>query len=166
MSEMLTKLGIDGRLFIAQLVNFLVLFIVLRAFAWKPLLMALEARRAKIKKGVDDAEKAKQQIKDIEKERETVMNKARAESMHMIEQAEQKAQAVKDEKVKETQVEVEQQLKEAKEQIKGERIASYDLLKKDLSKLITAATGKIVQEMTAESHEKLIQEAIVDMEKS
>ncbi len=164
MSEMLTKLGIDGKLFIAQLVNFLVLFIVLRAFAWKPLLMALEDRRAKIKKGVDDAEKAKQQIKDIEKERETVMNKARAEAMHMLEQAEQKAQLVKDEKVKQTQTEVEQQLKEAKEQIKGERLASYDLLKKDLSKLITAATGKIVQEMDADSHEKLIQEAIVEIE--
>ncbi|MFA6099701.1 MAG: F0F1 ATP synthase subunit B [Patescibacteria group bacterium] len=166
MSDMLTKLGIDGRLFIAQLVNFLILFIVLRAFAWKPLVMALEDRRAKIKKGIGDAERAKQQIKDIEKEREVVLTKARTDAMRIMEQAEQKAQILKDEKVKQTQNEIEQELKEAKEQIKGERLASYDLLKKDLSKLITTATGKIVQEMNATGHEKLIQEAITEIEKS
>lgn len=164
MSEMLTKLGIDGKLFIAQLVNFLILFIVLRAFAWKPLLMALEDRKAKIKKGVEDADRAKLQLKEIEKERDVVLTKARAEAMRIVEQAEQKAQAVKDEKIKQTQSEIESQLKEAKEQIKGERIASYDMLKKDLSKLITAATGKIVQEMDAQSHEKLINEAIREIE--
>lgn len=166
MSEMFTKLGIDGKLFIAQLVNFLILFIVLRAFAWKPLMMALEDRRAKIKKGIDNADRAKQQIKDIEKEREAVMAKARTEAMRVLEQAEQRAQTVKDEKVKQTQTEIEQQLKEAKEQIRGERLASYDLLKNDLSKLITTATGKIVREMNASAHEKLIQEAITEIEKS
>ena len=52
---MLTKLGIDWRLFIAQLVNFLILFAVLRIFAWKPLVTALEDRRKRVKKGIDNA---------------------------------------------------------------------------------------------------------------
>lgn len=164
MSDMLTKLGIDWKLFIAQLVNFLILFITLRAFAWKPIIMALEERRAKIKKGIDDAELAKRQVKDLEVEREAVLAKARTEAMRIIEQAEQKAQALKDEKIKATQEEIEKERTEAKEQIKGERAASYNMLKQDLAKLIASATGKIVQGLDAPSHDRLIQASIKDLE--
>ncbi len=161
---MLTKLGIDGKLFIAQLVNFLILFIVLRAFAWKSLIMTLEGRRAKIKKGIDDADRAKQELKDIEKERDEVLTKARAEALHIVDVAEQKASGLKDEKLKQAKDEIEQQMVEAKEQIKGERTASYNSLKQDLAQLIAAATGRIVKDLDATAHEKLIQSAIKDLE--
>ena len=164
MSEMLTKLGIDGKLFIAQLVNFLILFIVLRAFAWKPLIMTLEGRRAKIKKGIDDADRAKQELKDIEKERDEVLTKARAEALHIVDVAEQKASGLKDEKLQQAKDEIEQQMVEAKEQIKGERTASYNSLKQDLAQLIATATGRIVKDLDATAHEKLIQSAIKDLE--
>ena len=39
MSELLSKLGIDWRLLIAQLINFLILLFVLRRFAYKPILL-------------------------------------------------------------------------------------------------------------------------------
>lgn len=160
---MLTKLGIDGKLFIAQLVNFLILFIVLRAFAWKPIVMALEDRRAKIKKGINDAEKAKQQVKEIEKEREAVLAQARTEAMAIIEKADKKAVALNQEKIQATQNEIETRMTEAKEQIKGERTASYNALKQDLAKLISAATGKIVENMDQKSHDALIESAIKDL---
>ncbi|MDD2785699.1 MAG: F0F1 ATP synthase subunit B [Patescibacteria group bacterium] len=163
MSEMLTKLGIDWRLFIAQLVNFLILFGILRAFAWKPIIMALEDRRAKIKKGLHDAEKAKQQVKDLEKEREAVLSEARAEAMAIIEKADQKASALSQEKIQTTQNEIEKRMEEAKEQIKGERTASYNALKQDLAKLISSATGKIVESMDSKSHDALIESAIKDL---
>jgi F-type H+-transporting ATPase subunit b len=166
MSDMLTKLGIDGRLFIAQLVNFLILFAVLRAFAWKPILMALEERRAKIKKGIENAQLADRKIQDLEKEREEVLAKARNQAMEVLEQAEQKAKALQAEKIQKTQADIESQLNEAKEQIKGERTASYGALKQDLAKLVAAATGKIVKEMDTAAHEKLIHAALKDLETS
>ena len=47
----------------------------------------------------------------------------------------------------------------------GERAASYNALKQDIAKLITAATGKIVKDLDEKAHEKLIQAAIQDLEK-
>ena len=164
MSDMLTKLGIDWRLFLAQLVNFLVLFLVLRFFAWKPLLASLEERRNKVKQGVADADAAAQKLKDIEREREETLFKTRAEAMRIVEKAEERASSLKDEKLRLAKTEIEQQITEAKEMIKGERAASFDALKQDVAKLVTEATGKVVNQMDAKGHNQLIQEAIKDLE--
>ena len=164
MSDMLTKLGIDWRLFLAQLVNFLVLFLVLRFFAWKPLLASLEERRNKVKQGVADADAAAQKLKDIEREREETLSKTRAEAMRIVEKAEERASSLKDEKLRLAKTEIEQQITEAKEMIKGERAASFDALKQDVAKLVTEATGKVVNQMDAKGHNQLIQEAIKDLE--
>ncbi len=165
MSEMLIKLGLDGKLFIAQLVNFLILFLVLRAFAWKPLVMALEQRRGKIKQGIANADQADRKLAELEIEREEVLAKARTEALRILDQADQKAQGLKEEKLKMAKQEIESQVNDAKEQIMGERAASYNALKQDIAKLITAATGKIVTDLDEKAHEKLIQAAIQDLEK-
>lgn len=162
---MLIKLGLDGKLFIAQLVNFLILFLVLRAFTWKPLVMALEQRRGKIKQGIANADKAESQLEELEIERQAVLAKARTEASKIVEQADQKAQGLKEEKLRLAKQEIESQVNDAKEQIMGERVASYNALKQDIAKLITTATGKIVQELDEKAHEKLIQSAILDLEK-
>jgi len=164
MSDMLTKLGIDWRLFLAQLVNFLVLFLVLRFFAWKPLLASLEERRNKVKQGVADADAAAQKLKDIEREREETLSKTRAEAMRIVEKAEERACSLKDEKLRLAKTEIEQQITEAKEMIKGERAASFNALKQDVAKLVTEATGKVVNQMDSKGHNQLIQEAIKDLE--
>ncbi len=161
---MLTKLGIDWRLFIAQLVNFLILFIVLRIFAWKPLLLALEERRAKIKKGITDADKAAKKLLETEKEKEEVLAKARNEAMKIVETAEQKASGLKDEKLRMAREEIDTQLKEAKDIIKNEKAATYDALKADIAMLVAKASGKIVEGLDEKAHQKLIQESIRDLE--
>jgi len=164
MSDMLTKLGIDGKLFLAQLVNFLVLFLILRFYAWKPLLNALEERRNKVKKGITDAELASQRLQEIAREREETLSKTRAEAMRIVEKAEERANALKDEKLRLAKTEIEQQITEAKELIKGERTASYAALKNDVARLVTEATGKVVEKMDAKGHNQLVQDAIKDLE--
>ena len=161
---MLTKLGIDWRLFIAQLVNFLILFAVLRIFAWKPLVTALEDRRKRVKKGIDNAIAAEEKLKQVEREREEMLAQVRNESSRIMEQAEQKASTLKDEKLKLARQEIEQQVNEAKEMIKNERNATYAALEHDVAKLVTDATGKIVQNLDEHAHSKLIEEAIGDLE--
>ncbi len=164
MSDMLTKLGIDWKLFIAQLVNFLILFLVLRFFAWKALVNALEERRAKIRQGVDDANKAETRLKEIECERGDVLAQARQEAAKIIEQAEAKAQTLKEEKMRLAKNEIEQQVNEAKDVIKAERAEAYATLKQEAGRLIAAATGKIVGELDDKSQKKLIDDAIAELE--
>jgi F-type H+-transporting ATPase subunit b len=164
MSEMLTKLGIDWKLFIAQLVNFTILFLILRAFAWKPITAALEQRRQKIAKGIDNAKRADEQLASIEIERKEAMTEARREAAKIIDDAKQKASTLKDEKMRMAKDEIEKQVTEAKEMIIGEREATFTALKNDLANLITKATGKIVKDLDDDAHKKLIDEAVKDLE--
>lgn len=164
MSEMLTKLGIDWRVFIAQLINFLILFLILRTFAWKPISAALEARRAKIAKGINNAKDAEDRLQSIEKEKNDVLSEARKEAHKIIDDAKQKASVLKEEKLRMAKTEIDKQVTEAKEMLIGERRATYTALKNDLADLITKATGRIVKDLDAEAHKKLIDEAVKDLE--
>ncbi len=164
MSEMFTKLGIDWRVFIAQLINFLILFLILRAFAWKPISAALEARREKIAKGINNAKDAEDRLLSIEKEKNDVLAEARKEAHKIIDDAKQKASVLKDEKLRMAKTEIDKQVTEAKEMLVGERQATYTALKNDLADLITKATGRIVKDLDTEAHKKLIDDAIKDLE--
>jgi len=161
---MLTKLGIDWKLFIAQLVNFTILFLILRAFAWKPITAALEQRRQKIAKGIDNAKRADEQLESIEIERKEALTEARREANKIMEDAKQKAAMLKDEKMRMAKTEIEKQVTEAKEMLVSERQATYTALKNDLAGLITKATGKIVKDLDDDAHKKLIDEAVKDLE--
>jgi F-type H+-transporting ATPase subunit b len=77
----------DPGLFIWTILTFLVLLFLLAKFAWGPLLKALEARQQAIRKALDDAEKAKQELERLEQESTAIIRKARAESEAIISQS-------------------------------------------------------------------------------
>ena len=66
MSELLTKLGIDLKLLVAQIVNFLILLLVLYKFAYGPIVAMLEKRQKKIEKGLKEAEEAHKKLEESE----------------------------------------------------------------------------------------------------
>ena len=63
MGELLSSLGIDLRLFLAQLINFSILLFVLFKFAYKPILNMMDERTEKIEKGA--AEPSKEIVGEI-----------------------------------------------------------------------------------------------------
>jgi F-type H+-transporting ATPase subunit b len=62
MQELLSQLGIDWQLLLSQAVNFLLLFIVLRIFVYKPLLKILHDRQTRIAEGITKAEEADKRL--------------------------------------------------------------------------------------------------------
>ena len=69
--ELIKALGIDNyQVLIAQFLNFAVLLFILYKFAYGPMMKMLDERTAKIDKGIKDAEKAKENLKEVaEKEK-------------------------------------------------------------------------------------------------
>jgi len=163
---MLTKLGIDWKLFIAQLFNFLILFFILKTFAWKPILEALEGRRKKIAQGIENSELAQEKLETIDIQKERVITEARIKASQIIEESKAKAEKIRAEKNKITQQEIDKQIAEAKVKIKTAQEASYQALQNDLANLITDATGKVIQNIDIRQQDKLVQEAIKDLQKS
>jgi F-type H+-transporting ATPase subunit b len=67
----------DPGLYIWTIVTFLVLVALLAKFAWGPLLQALESRQASIRKSLDDAQKAKQELERLHGESQQLLAQAR-----------------------------------------------------------------------------------------
>ena len=59
------NLGIDWKIFLAQLVNFGIVFFVLKKFAFSPIQKLLKERQSKIEKGLDDAARSASELSRI-----------------------------------------------------------------------------------------------------
>ena len=74
----------DPGLFIWTIITFLGLLWALKKLAWGPLLEALESRQSAIRKSLDDAQHARQELERLNQESANIINKARAEADQII----------------------------------------------------------------------------------
>ena len=74
-------------LFFWQLVLFIGLVLLLKKFAWKPILDAVEEREDGIKNALDSAEKAKLEMQNLQADNQKLLNEARAEREAMLKDA-------------------------------------------------------------------------------
>src|SRR5205809_5202062 len=74
----------DPGLFIWTIVTFLVLLALLAKFAWRPLLNALDSRQESIRKALDDAQRAKQELEQLQQESNRIIRNARVEADAII----------------------------------------------------------------------------------
>ena len=81
--EVLAKIGVDWKLLLAQVVNFLVLLWVLRRFAYRPMLEFLEKRTKRIESGLRDAKLATQKLSEIEAKERGVLEEARKAGLYL-----------------------------------------------------------------------------------
>jgi F-type H+-transporting ATPase subunit b len=91
MSELFHQLGIDWRLLISQAANFLLLLIVLRAFAYKPLLALMKERRKKIEEGLTQAAEAEKRLRDANDVMKDKIKEADQKTLAMLREAEGRA---------------------------------------------------------------------------
>src|SRR5262249_13916510 len=74
----------DPGLFIWTIITFLVLLALLAKFAWKPLLKALEKREETIRKSLEDAQKAKEELERLQSESAQIIRQARVDAETII----------------------------------------------------------------------------------
>ena len=157
-------LGIDWKLLIAQIVNFLILLILLSKFLYKPIVKMLDNRSDKIEAGLKAAEKSQQDLKKADVESEKIREKAYKEANEILAGAKTEAS----EEAKKIVVKAEAQAEEIRKYAAEEALSSKDKAMKDakgeLSNLVTLALGKIIGEQISESDkEKMTEKAIKDL---
>src|SRR5437588_12111312 len=79
--------GWNWKLFLAQVVSFCIVALLLRRFAYKPILAVLEDRRRKIEEGQLNAEKIRKEIAEAEKREQAVVAEANADAQRMTDKA-------------------------------------------------------------------------------
>lgn len=92
--EILHTFGFDWRLLLAQIVNFVVIFWVLKKFLYKPLFEVLKNREQTIKKGIQQAEEAQIALAKAQEEERKLMQKAAVEAKKFLEDAKKQAEEI------------------------------------------------------------------------
>jgi len=154
MSELLSKLGIDWKLLIAQIVNFLVLLFVLYKFAYGPILAMLEKRQKKIEKGLKDADQARKYLAESEEKQKEIIRKARTEAKEIVEKAYIQAEKSKKEIAEESKKQAEKIITGAKAEIAREKEKTVREIKSEIGSLVVAATEKMIGEKIDKDKDK------------
>src|SRR3981189_3251886 len=93
--------GWNPWIFLSQVISFVIVALLLRKFAYKPILAILEERRQRIAEGLLNAEKIKQQLAEAEQRSADILAKANAQAQKMIDDARASASNLADPKPQE-----------------------------------------------------------------
>ena len=121
MSDLIQHFGIDWKLLLVQVVNFFILLIVLKKFAYQPILQMLRKRREDIEKGVLMSAEARIRLEGAEKEREAILATSHRESLALVTAAEATAEKRKEEVLADATKKTERIVADAKRTIQEER---------------------------------------------
>jgi len=159
--ELLTNLGINGKLLLAQIVNFLVLLFVLYKFAYGPVLKLLSERTSKIEKGLKDAEDAQKKLLEITEKEKDVLIEARKQAQEIVARAEEVAVKNKEEILTNAKSQSEKILSDAEKKIEMEKVQMMQELKKEVASLVISATEKIIDtKIDVAKDKEIIEKAI------
>lgn len=101
-------LGINLGFFIAQLVNFGLVFFLLAKFVWPRVTTMLDERSERLAKGLEDARAAEAALANAEREKEKILAQARAEGQKTIDEARQRGEEQVKQMIREAEAEAEE----------------------------------------------------------
>jgi len=152
--EALNSFGVNWTFFISQLVNFAILFFLLKRFLYKPILDMLEKRREEIETGLAQAKKMAEDSKKFDADQIVLMQKAKKESQAIVENAVQAGEKIRDgilkdasEKAKDILDAAELRLEEEKKKMLGE-------VRSEVISLASSIAEKILHEKMDSEHDK------------
>ena len=164
--EILSNLGVDGRILLAQIVNFCILLWILNRFVYRPLLAFLEQRTKKIEQGLKNAESAREQLAAAQAEKEDLLRKAREEAKVVILQSEQAAKKQQELALAETKDKITQMLTAGEKKLTEERTKMLAEVRGELAQLVVLVTEKVLQaKVDSAESERLALSALREMDK-
>jgi F-type H+-transporting ATPase subunit b len=150
--------GWNPWLFLSQVISFLIVALLLRRFAYKPILAVLEERRRKIEEGQLNAEKIKKELAEAEKRYQEILAKANADAQRMIDEARESAAHLSERKQQEAIAAAEQIISKAREAAALEHERTMESLKRELGRLVVDTTAKVTGKVLTPEDERRLQE--------
>ncbi len=163
-SQLIGSLGINWQQFVTQLLVFLILFFILKKFAYQPILQVLDERKKRIEESMAQVEKIKQELAATEQTRQEIVARANEAANALIAKARADAEALTARKTRETARQIETMLQQAGEAAAQERERLVNELRQEMGRLVVLTTSKVIgRTLTAEDQERLQQEALAGL---
>ena len=148
----------EGLLFWTTIV-FVILLVLLRKFAWKPILGAVQTREENIQKALDSAKDAEERMNALTAQNEDLLKQAREERNVILREAKAAGESMVAEAKESAQKDADRILVSANEQIANERMKAVVELKNQVGKLSLEIAEKILK---SELDDKAKQESLVN----
>lgn len=141
------------------IVNFLILLVLLRAVAWKPILRALETRETSINDALDRAEVAKSEAERILSENQKALLKAEEESQRVLRESREYAERIQSEASAKAQEESRRMLDLANQEIERSKQQALNELRGEVANLAVGGAEKILKEsLDGARHQRILDE--------
>ncbi|MBC6111109.1 F0F1 ATP synthase subunit B [Pedobacter fastidiosus] len=139
-------------------ISFICLLILLRKFAWKPILGAIHEREQSIDEALNKAELAKQEMARLTAQNQDLMQQARAERDEILKEAKTLKDGILNEAKKQAQVEGSKLIEKAKIEIENQKKAALAEVKDQVSSLSLEIAERVLR---TQLNDKTKQEALV-----
>ena len=148
------SLGINLKLFIAQLINFGIILVVLWKWVFTPVAKKLTERTERVEKAMKDASDTEKAKADYFQWKETEMTKVRSQATAIITAAQSEAGKAKQQIMDETKKEQERAVAQARVKIEEEKNNAVREVKSQMADLVTLASEKILKEKLSSSKDQ------------
>ena len=127
------------------LLAFIIVFVILRKFAWKPILGSLNEREKSIADSLETAQRVKAEMAQLKSENEELLAKAREERAAMLKEARETKDRIINEAKEQAKTEANKIIAESQQAIQAQKMAAITEVKNQVGKLVIEVTEKVLR---------------------
>ena len=163
MEKLLSEFSLG--LFFWQLLLFVALLLLLKKFAWKPILEAVNERETSIKDSLSAAQKARDEMQAVQADNKRILKEARAERDALLSEAKKASTQMINQAKEDAKAEAEKITAQAQEMIQNEKKAAINELKNQVAQLSVDIAEKVLQTELKDkaTQEKLVKELVKEI---
>jgi F-type H+-transporting ATPase subunit b len=152
-------------LMVWTIVCFGITFFVLRRYAFGFIQKAIDERRERIHRSIEEAEKARTEARRLLEEHRALIGQARGQAEQILAEARKVAESMARRVKEETEADRQRRLEETKRQIEAETQRALEQIRTEVAELTLIATTKVTGKVLEDAdHKRLIDEAIRDLD--
>jgi F-type H+-transporting ATPase subunit b len=149
------------------IIVFLVLFLVLRKYAWGPMLQGLKTREETIHNALDEAHKAQADAQRLRDQLQAEMNRAHDKAREIHEEARRNAERASNEMIAKARTEIQAEHERRRRELDIARDQALQALWNQTAQLATLVSAKAIRrQLTADDHRRFVDEAIAELHKA
>ena len=153
--------GIEPKFFLTISLGFLILFFILKTYAFGPIFGMLQARQDKIRGDLDDAEARRNEMVSLQKQYEQRLAQIEDEARDKIQAAVKEAQAAREELLQKAHADADEVRRRAQDDIAREREIANAEMRDQIAKLSAQVAGRLIkQTLDPAAHARLIDDVI------
>jgi F-type H+-transporting ATPase subunit b len=164
MLDILATIGFDWRVALANLISFLIIYWLLKRYAFKPMARIIKERQDKIRSGLDNADKAEETLRQAEDQEKGIVKDAKKEAHGIVMSATDQGKNIVDEATTQADKKAKDIVDQAHKQIDIDREAMQSEVHSYAADVVVRGLEKILsKEFDAKQNEEYSKKAIASI---